>query len=373
MIGLTRIQRYIFAENARALGLVMGTIMLAILLVDTVEQINTIGTRADVSLLTLMRFSLMKMPAIIEQTLPFALLIAAMLTFRQLSKRAELPVIRASGLSAWSFLTPSICLALIVGLFTMMAISPIGAHLSEAFEDERAAFLGDAPSDISVSKTGIWLRDDGDFGHNIINAKSVNKTGTILLDVRFIQEEQIINGQDGPEVYTFARRLDAKVARLQQGFWELEDVIEYVPGKPAMRLPALSFQTEMKQAILIDRFSTPNHVGFWQLPKYITSTETLGIDASAFRMRYLALTATPILFIAMAMIGALACLRLVRLGRTAPFIAFGAGSGILLFFVNQIGSSFGTIGAIPPWVAAWTPPGFAVLACMALVAFNEDG
>jgi len=104
MIGFSRIQWYIFMINARALAVVMTVITMAILLVDTVEQVSTIGTRAEISLLQAVSFSLMKLPSLIEQTLPFGLLIAAMLTFRGLSKQAELPVIRASGLSAWAFL-----------------------------------------------------------------------------------------------------------------------------------------------------------------------------------------------------------------------------------------------------------------------------
>ena len=97
------------------------------------------------------------------------------------------------------------------------------------------------------------------------------------------------------------------------------------------------------------------------------------VNAPKMKMRYLALTAIPVMFSAMSLMGALACLRLVRLGRTVPFIAFGAASSIALYFVNQVGASFGSIGAIPPIVAAWTPPVFAVLVCLALVAFNEDG
>jgi len=373
MMGLTLIQRYIFAENVRALSLVLGTIILAILLVDTVEQINTIGARADVGLLTLMKFSLMKLPMLIEQTLPFALLIAAMLTFRQLSKRAELPVIRASGLSAWSFLFPTISLAFIVGLFTMMVISPAGSTLSAQFENERKALLQSDTAEIAVSDNGIWMRDGDDFIQIIIHASDVDETGAILKNVRFIEEERLINDDSGKDAFTFKRRLDARIARLQAGFWQLEDVTEYVKGREALTHKNLSFPTDMRQATLIDRFSTPNHIGFWQLPKYIAASESVGIDASAFKMRYLTLTAIPIFYTAMALMGALACLRLVRLGGTAPFIAFGGASGIILFFVNQLGSGFGATGAIPHSVAAWSPPAFAIIVCLALIAFNEDG
>ena len=191
--------------------------------------------------------------------------------------------------------------------------------------------------------------------------------------MRFIQEDRIVGDLSAREEYKFSRRIDAGTATLRQGFWQLEEVTEFVPGREARQYPSLAFATELNQATLIDRFKPPALIGFWDLPDYIENSESVGINTAKFQMRYLTLTAIPVLFAAMALIGALACLRLARLGRTAPYIAFGAACSIALYFTNQLGASFGSIGAIPPIVAAWTPPVFAVLVCLALVAFNEDG
>ncbi len=375
MIGLSRIQRYILAENTRTLITVLSVIGVSILLVDTVEQISTVGTRADISLLDALTLSFMKLPSLIEQTLSFALLIASMLTYRQLSNRAELPVIRASGQSAWKFLLPTILLAVGVGFFTMMVISPLGSELSRKFEETRTSLIDDADGKEPSDYTDIWLRDGNDLSQTIIHARGIDDTGTVLLEVRFIQEDRINIASDETErkEYRFARRIDAKRAKLEQGFWQLEGVTEFIPGNPAARSSSLLFATEMQQTTLIDRFKSPSHIGFWDLPEQIENSESVGISTVKLRVRYLTLTAIPIMFAAMSLIGALACLRLVRLGRTAPFIAFGAASSIALYFVSQLGTSFGSIGAIPPVVAAWTPPGFAVIVCLALVAYNEDG
>ena len=373
MIGLSRIQRYIFLENAKSLGLVMGVIVLAILLVDTVEQISTIGARADIGLLEAVQFSLLKLPSLIEQTLPFALLIAAMMTFRQLSKRAELPVIRASGLSAWSFLAPSAILALMAGILTLTALSPLGSKLTQTYEQQRAALLQQVSAQSASTDQHIWLRDGDTFVQSTIHAESIDETGTVLRNVRFLQEQRIPNADEGRGAFKFSRRIDAKSARLANGFWQLNELTEYLPDGAINKRDALSFPTDMEQASLIERFRPPTHIGFWDLPPHIRTTQSAGIDVTNLRMRYYALLSAPIMFIAMAMMGALACLRLVRLGRTAPFIIFGAVSGISLYFVSQIGASLGAIGAIPPIIAALSPPIFALFVCLALVAYNEDG
>ena len=74
---LSRIQRYILKECLSGLVLVLGVLVLAILLIDVVEQMRTVGGDVSLSLLSALRLSLMKLPLLIEQTLPFALLAAS--------------------------------------------------------------------------------------------------------------------------------------------------------------------------------------------------------------------------------------------------------------------------------------------------------
>ena len=70
----SRIQRYIFSQCVQGLVLVLSVFVLSIMLVDVVEQMRTVGGDVDLDPLTAVQLSLMKLPMLIEQTLPFALL-----------------------------------------------------------------------------------------------------------------------------------------------------------------------------------------------------------------------------------------------------------------------------------------------------------
>lgn len=140
MIG-SRIQRYIFLKCLMALVMVLGIFVLTILLVDVVEQLRTVGGDIDLSVVQAVQLAAMKLPGLIEQTFPFAILVAAMIAYNQLNKSSELSVIRATGQSVWQFLAPVIVLAIGLGLFSMMVLNPVGATLSERFESTRADLL----------------------------------------------------------------------------------------------------------------------------------------------------------------------------------------------------------------------------------------
>ncbi|MEO0981211.1 MAG: LptF/LptG family permease [Pseudomonadota bacterium] len=368
MSPINRIQRYIFAECFAALALVVGIIVLAIMIVDVVEQMRTIGTRADITLLAAARLSAMKLPMLIEQTLPFAMLVATMIAFSRLSRRAELPVIRASGVSAWRFVSPALLLAVLAGLFATMALNPVGSALKNMFDDESARILAtDGRPDAAEAQ--VWLRDSTDARQIIIRAGSLVPNSTTLENVVMIIQGQG-RGQDGMQ---FERRIDAGRATLAEGYWRLEDYVVNYPGERPRAGDMLSVRTELERETLIERFGSPAAIGFWDLPEFIRQTSEAGFGVTRYQMRWHQLAAAPAMFAAMAMIGALTFLRLARLGGATRLFLIGVGAAMALFFIAQFFASLGAAGALPPLTTAWAPPLFALFTGFTMLAFQEDG
>lgn len=91
MVIAGRIQRYIFMQCLISLMMTLGIILLAILLVDVVEQVRTVGSRTEIGIGTAFQLTLMKTPGLMLETLPFAMLVGSILTYSQLSRRSEIP------------------------------------------------------------------------------------------------------------------------------------------------------------------------------------------------------------------------------------------------------------------------------------------
>ncbi|MFN7180627.1 LptF/LptG family permease [Hyphomonas sp.] len=370
---LSRIQTYILKECLSGLAMVLGLLVLAILLIDVVEQLRTVGGDVAISLLDAVRLSMMKLPLLVEQTLPFALLAASMLAYTRLNRRSELSIIRASGLSAWRFLTPVIVLAVALGLMSSLVLNPFAAKLAESFEFERARLLKIGQEIAAVADNGVWLRQGDDTSQFVIYARRVEDSGRTLLDVKMIEEQRLYAGRQPTSDFAFVRRIDAERAVLNDGFWQLENLVENLPNQPPERKDSLAIPTSLDAVTLLDKFASPNTIGFWDLPGFIHETRAAGLDASRYTMRWYSLTAVPVLFVAMALIGALACLRLQRLGGTSRLLATGVLAAVGLYFFTQFSASLGATGAAPPPVAAWSPPLFVLFASLAFIAYREDG
>ncbi|OUX95208.1 MAG: LPS export ABC transporter permease LptG [Hyphomonas sp. TMED17] len=372
MIG-TVLQRYIFMRAVGSLALVIGIFVVTIMLVDVVEQLRTVGDNITLSPLMAVLLAALKLPSLIEETFPFAIMIASMMTYNQLNKTSELSVIRAMGQSAWQFLLPIIILSVMLGLFSMMVLNPIGAHLSNNFEATRSALLEDGRARLEAVYEDIYHREGTDDSQIFIYAESFDSTENVFTNVKLLEESRVYDGARPTDEFRFRRRIDAARARLIGGFWQLEDLVENDGVSRANPMERLAIQTDIDPNQLFNRFISPDTIGFWSLPGFISQTNYAGLDASRFSMRFYGLTVLPVLFTAMSLIGALVCLRLPRLGGTSQLITAGALAAIALFFITQLASSLGASGAVPPMISAWAPALCALFIALAIIAYKEDG
>jgi len=91
---------------------VMMLILLGIMyMFDVVDTLRRAG-QMHIPVGLILSMSFMKLPFLAQSILPMGILFTAIYTCWKLNKTSELIVIRASGLSAWQFLSPLILCAL---------------------------------------------------------------------------------------------------------------------------------------------------------------------------------------------------------------------------------------------------------------------
>src|SRR3546814_1670074 len=88
-----------------------------------------------------LQMSLLKLPHLMEQILPFAVLFGAMLAFWRLARVNEVVVARAAGVSVWQFLLPAIGIALTLGVIHITIFNPVASVLLLKFEQLESRYL----------------------------------------------------------------------------------------------------------------------------------------------------------------------------------------------------------------------------------------
>lgn len=364
------LNRYLYRQTLRGLVLAFSIITSLVVVVDFVELSRRFGGFANVNTLTLIRLTLMKLPGVVEQTLPFVVLFGVMWSMFQLNRRSELVAMRAAGCSAWQFAAPPTILAALFGILATTIINPGAAMLNTKFEADVLAITRAAAGKQTILGDREWLREVTKDGSTlIIRAGNANVAQGVLVDTTFIYYR--INAEGDP---VFERRYDAQEARLTPNLWHLSQVtINSSQSRMPEHRASLDIPSSLTPGDLVERLSRPGTFSFWALPRLISSAKQAGLETRRYELQWQRLLALPLTLAAMALIGAAFSFRLVRLGGAFRMAVSGISIGFLLYFAGDLLQALGATKTLPGFVAVWAPPTFVFFAGLARITVVEDG
>ena len=343
---------------------VMVGVLTLIILVDYVELMRRLADVPNVSALLVAKTSLYRVPQIAERVLPFCVLIATMSCYLGLSRRLELVVSRAAGMSAWQFTAPSIVIALLIGVIATTVYNPLAAVLHERSKRLEAEISGNAQSGLQQTVNGFWVSQRSNNGQSIINAATSREQGVLLSSVTAFVFDQ--NNH-------FLERVEAKTAALKSGFWRLREARVYSPGAPPSERDSYQLATNLTPEQVRETFSTPETVPFWELPRFIELAEHAGLTAAGYRLQYQKLLAQPFMLAAMVLLAAAFSLRFFRFGGVQKMILGGIASGFLLYVMSKVTDDLSKAEMLPPILAAWTPAVVGAMTGFVALLHQEDG
>ena len=361
---LSRMERYVLTRTLGSVATALVVVGFIIVLIDTVELSRDVGAAADISFVQVLGLTLLKSPSLVLQLLPFVFLFGVLGAFVNLNRRSELIAMRAAGVSAWRFIFPAAGAALVIGTITVAALNPLASYLNGRFEDIRAELLEQR---FAGEMEEIFVPMGDNRTQMILNATPEDEAGLRLRDVTASIYAMNPNGER-----TFVRRIQAERAILENGAWRLIGAVEAGPGAPGVRYDNMSLPASEALMAALNR-ETAQNIPFWRLPDTIERAEAAGLTANSHKVRLHQLLATPIMFAAMSILAAGFSLRLMRLGGLAALAGSGVALGFVFFFFDQLCSSMGRAGILPPYAAAWAPPLMALLSGFTLLCYTEDG
>jgi lipopolysaccharide export system permease protein len=360
-----RLDRYIFWQTLFGVLVAAGAVCLAIILVDLVEQLRNVAGIPGASTLLALRFTLMRTPAILEQALPFAVLVGSIVTFMRLSRSSEVVAMRASGVSTWRFISPVAVLAALIGLFTVFGLSPAASKLNNSFEMQQQALLGaTSVVDSGDSASSVWRRDRGRDLYFTINYE-----GT---DGEAYKNVTIYTFSTGDS--SFVSRFDATRATRSEKAWNLTNVVETKVGVAPIMLASKTLELAAENITNLQTGDgSARSLPIWELPAAAKAAALSGGSPQRFWLAFHRKLSLPVTLLAMSMIAAVLSLSTSRTGGRALMTAAAIGSGLIIYFINDLSGALATSGYAPSWVAAWAPPLTALFIALATVSYREDG
>ena len=340
-----------------------------IFLFEMVERLRRISGRDDLDIWFAVQLAVARLPKTVEQVFPFVMMIAAMITFWNLSKTNEFVVMRSAGVSIWGFLTP-VCLAtFVVGVINITLVNPVAADLYNMFETLEQRMMTRDPSAMLFSDEGLWIRE------------AIDDDKVMVLQAKVLRQEKnkdlLLRGVSITELDEKSqplRQIEAFAGVLEKGFFDLKDVKIFAAGQPTKHLTGLRYNTVLDIGKIQDNFVEPEAISFWKLPKVIEFYDKSGFAIQRHQMRFWSLVVSPLFLITMVLMAAVFALRPNnRRGGVMFLIVGGIVTGFSAYFLSQVVYAMGTSGNLPVVLAVLAPTMIVGSIAVSLLLHLEDG
>ena len=350
----------------RFLVMMLGALsvcMILIFMIDMVELLRQSRSAATVTVWQLMWIGFLRMHTFTEILIPFAVLVGSIGALMSLSRKSELAVMRAGGMSVWQFLRPGLTVAVLLGIFNVVVYNPLATRATEMANEQMSRLFGSETSFIN-SSAGNWLRQDGADGPSVITARTVTEQGLTLAGVTAFQYDS-----DG----RFVAHIRAEKATLATGFWELHKATIAQPGRDLALHDTYKLKTYLDRERALDALGSVNTVSVFELPGVIAMAERSKLPVARFRVQYELLMSRPLLLVAMVLLAATVSLRSFRQGGIQTMVTTGIIGGVGFFLLTEVSRQIGLAGLAPASLAIWLPVVIACLGSLTVLLHQEDG
>lgn len=363
-LGLSTIDRYLARRFATGIFGAFLICALLIYMIDMVELLRISGKYGAVKLHKLAWLALLRLPSYTEFLVGFAVQVGSIGALLMLSRKSELTVMRASGMSVWRFLRPALLVALLIGVASTTLYNPLAASARTEGERLYAEVFGREGNLLGSDNSTAWLRQDGLDGQSVIGAAAAAERGLKLTGATvFVYDRQ----------GTFVERVDADTAALRDGYWELVGAWVSRPGEPPQSYGTYLLSTYLTPERVADALGSVYSVSFWELPGLIEVAEKAALSTNRLGLQYEALLARPLLCLAMVLLAATVSLRSFRSGGIQTMVVSGMVGGFGFFLLAEVSRQLGTAGLAPVWAAVWLPIVLAILVSLTVLLHQEDG
>ncbi len=285
----------------------------------------------------------LRFPQLIAFLLPFSVLLGTIITLFTLNQNSEVVSMKAAGLSAHQVLAPlivaSVCVASLSFAFNDRILSRATSTLSRWQKSE----YGPLPIDLK-SSTNVWVRD----GNNLIHVGSVLGRGPAT------RLEQVTIYNRGSGVLNSIIR--APEARTIGTEWQLTNAVRFDVAR-GVETPIGALR--VGAGIRPDQFTlasvVPQERSFKNLMAAIADLKAAGRPTAELEGGLWHKLSGPLSALLMPLLGAVAAFGTARSGKLFIRAVIGMGLGFAYFVADNFALAMGSLGAYPPFLAAWGP------------------
>jgi lipopolysaccharide export system permease protein len=335
--------RYLIRECLAVLLPIILAFLAVYLIVDFFDRLDIL-LKNHAAPISALRYFAFKIPLIITQIMPAAVLAAMLLSLGILSRRSEIIALRASGVSLLQTAFPLLILSTALSVGALLWNESVVPYCTRAYQYVNNVEIRKRPQRGVLSPREIWYHGTDGF----YNIDQIEPRSRLLLGLTIYRTD--------PE-FDLRSIIEVPSARWTGSGWLTSGAVKY---SSAVDGQVVTHQLPPNQVVIhetLDDFlevqREPDELSYLDLRQRIHDLARKGIDASSYLVDLNLKLAVPFAALVLACVAVPLAGRVQRHPSLAAIVGLGLALGFGYWVVLALSNSLGETGVLPAAVSAW--------------------
>ncbi len=308
--------------------------------------------------------TILNIPSIIFEILPFIFLLAVMFFFINIYERDEIELLRSNGINNFKITLIISAVSLIMGIFFIVIYYSFSANLKSLYLDIKYKHSSSGDHLAVVNQDGLWIKEKlGDNGEIfIVNAKNYKIDNLEELTITELDEN-----------YKVLSTIVSTNADIKKKEWVLKNVKIYSENKKTKNLIEYKYKSTFNGEIISNLYSNLNSLNIIQLIKLKENYKSIGYSATDVNLHLNKIFSIPFYLTLTTIIGALLMFKLHFIKSKFFLVVIGVIVSVIFYYINYFSILFGKNETFPVLISIWLPQVIIFLICsIGLTRINEN-
>ena len=277
---------YLFTLASKYILINLIIITILVLFLNLLE-ISRILEKENTTLGFFLLLSLLKLPTIISEIIPFVVILSIAFLFKNLITNNELISIRNMGFSILDIFKPIAIAIFLFGLFILLFINPLAAKFENNFNNLTSKKYPNMYS-IKFINEGMWIKNiSEDNNKNYINISKIN------LDNMNAEEIKILNINN-----RFKKIIIAEKGKIIDKIFKLQNVsILNINNDKFEKVEFYNLILNFDKSNIIDSILNFKFIPFYKYKKHVNNLKKFNLHSSEVSLYYLSEILKPIFLV----------------------------------------------------------------------------
>ena len=301
----------------------------------------------EVSFLTPLMLTILFIPGMIINLLPFIIFVASMKFLVDIRNNKDLLTMKIFGYSNFKIFLILSLVSFMLGWIILFFINPLTSTMSKFYEKTKSQYSRDIDHLVTFNNNGLWIRENLDWGTRIITASKYNDEN--LYDVKIYN----LNKD-----FKLKEKIFSKSVNISSNEWKLSDVtilnITNFQNK-ITQLENYSLNSIYTYDKIINLFKNFETLSFVDLLVNFDELINQGYNKIFLKQSLHSMLSMPFFLFIMTALSSILVMHTLKKSNNMKFIFAGIILCVIIFYLKDLSVALGQTNRIPLTLATWIP------------------